>query len=671
MSVIDEIKARIDIVELVSETVQLRRSGKNHTGFCPFHPNQRTPAFVVFADSGTWRCFGQCNEGGDIFKFVMKKEGWDFSEALRYLAERAGVPLHAPSAEDQAAAEEGDHLRALLEDAVVFYKHQLLNTAAGKAALEYLRQKRGLKDDTLEAFGIGYAPASYDAVMKHFMQAGHSQEDLLAAGLLSERPADPNAEGRQAAARIYDRFRHRIMIPIRDERGRMAGFGARILNPDDVPKFLNSPQSPIFDKGHLLYGLDRARKPIRAQDQAVIVEGYLDVIALHQAGFANVVSPMGTALTERQIGLLKRYSRNIVLALDPDAAGDKATLRGLQIARQAMDHEADPVFDARGLLGYEARLQADIRVATLPDGLDPDEVVNRDPEAWKLLLANARPVVVHVMETLAAGRNLDDPKVKTELAAQVMPLIQDIANPIERDTYRQRLARLLRVSEQAMLEYMPAQPRRRPNIPGRIQQPRPGAPGGEPGAAPASAGEAGAKHPAEVREAASSYLIEAHCLGILLRRPDLLYQVDRRMQSKRLPRLSPDDFIHSDHQAILRLFQESVEQDMADPQNFVFNSLSLPMMDLADGLLARTEKLDPNDERVLDDLMRGLLTLRRRRIDQEFEYRRFVLVEAQEGGDLKATQDAQSVVQLAQARRSIDEALKEYTSRLQTNSRNY
>ena len=200
------------------------------------------------------------------------------------------------------------------------------------------------------------------------------------------------------------------MFPIRDERGRMAGFGARILNPNDVPKFLNSPQTALFDKGRLLYGLDRARKQIRSVDQVVIVEGYLDVIALHQAGFANAVSPMGTALTEHQLYLLKRFTRRIVLALDPDAAGDKATLRGLQIARQAMDHEKDPVFDARGLLGYEARLQADIRVTTLPAGMDPDEVVNRDPKEWERILENARPIVIHVMETLAAQRDLDDPK---------------------------------------------------------------------------------------------------------------------------------------------------------------------------------------------------------------------------------------------------------------------
>ncbi len=322
MSTIDEIKARIDIVELVTETVQLRRSGKSYTGFCPFHPNSRTPAFVVFPESGTWRCFGQCNEGGDIFKYVMKKEGWDFAEALRYLAERAGVQLKPPTAQEQAAAEEHDDLRNLLEEALTFYRHNLMNSPAGQAALEYLHQKRSLQNDTIEAFGLGYAPNAWEAAMAHFKSKGFTVEQLLACGLVTER--EPGESSQKSG--VYDRFRNRLMFPIRDERGRMAGFGARILNPDDVPKFLNSPQTALFDKGHLLYGLDRARKAIRTEDQAVIVEGYLDVIALHQAGFTNTVSPMGTALTEHQLYLLKRFSRRIVLALDPDAAGDKATL---------------------------------------------------------------------------------------------------------------------------------------------------------------------------------------------------------------------------------------------------------------------------------------------------------------------------------------------------------
>ena len=220
-----------------------------------------------------------------------------------------------------------------------------------------------------------------------------------------------------------------MMIPIRDENGRMTGFGARILDPNDFPKFMNSPETPLFSKSRLLYGLDRARKPIRAANQAVIVEGYLDVIAVHQAGFENVVSPMGTALTEDQLRLLKRFSRRIVLALDPDAAGQKAVLRGLEAARQSLDHADELRFDARGLLRHEARLQADLRVASMPDELDPDEIVQRDPEQWKSLIENAQPIVVHVMETLAAGRDLEDAKVKSEIAAQVLPSDRRPAQP--------------------------------------------------------------------------------------------------------------------------------------------------------------------------------------------------------------------------------------------------
>ena len=633
-SVIDEIKARIDIVDLVSETVQLRHSGRNYTGFCPFHSNTRTPAFAVFPETGTWRCFGQCNEGGDIFGYVMKKEGWDFSEALRYLADKAGVQLKPPSPQEQAAAEEGDHLRALLEEAVTFYRHQLLNTPAGNSALGYLRQ-RGLQDAAIEAFGLGYAPDSWDATGAHFKSRGYAEKDMLDAGLVSERDSGG----------VHDRFRHRVMFPIRDERGRMAGFGARILNPEDVPKFLNSPQTPIFDKSRLLYGLERARKSIRSQDQAVIVEGYLDVVALHQAGYTNTVSPMGTALTEHQLYLLKKLTRRIVLALDSDAAGDKATLRGLQVARQALDHESDPVFDARGLLGYEARLQADIRVTTLPEGMDPDDIVNRDAQEWQRILEAAKPVVMHVMETLAASQDLDDPKAKSEIAAQVLPLIQEVPSPVERDTYRQRLARLLRVDESALMSEPVAArrpPRRRTAPPGGEQKP---------------------KLELVQSPAASNYALEAYALGVLLRRPDLLYRVDREMQKFGLPRLAPTDFLHADNQAILRLLQESIAQDMAEPLNYILNNLSLPMMEVADDLLARTEKMDPSDERVLSDLLRALLDLRSRNLRQDIEYLRHLMVDAQQQGDLRVEQYRQTMQNHAIALNRLDQARGHYTSR--------
>src|SRR5512145_1561076 len=439
MSVIDEIKSKVDIVDLVSEAgVKLRHAGRNYTGFCPFHDNKHSPSFVVWPESGTWCCFGQCNEGGDVFKFVMKRENLDFKEALDKLAARAGVEVPTFTKQTPEQKEDYDKLRILLEDAIIFYRSHLM---ANKPLLNYLRQKRGLTDFSIETFGLGYAPNAWDSTLVHFTQRGYSEQDLAEAGLVSLRDSGG----------FYDRFRNRLMIPIRDENGRMTGFGARIVDPNDVPKFLNSPETPVFTKGHLLYGLERARKPIRTADQAVIVEGYLDVIALHQAGFANVVSPMGTALTEHQLYLLKRFTRRIVLALDPDAAGNKATLRGLQIARQALDREDELVFDARGLLSHEARLQADIRVTTLPPGMDPDDVVNRDPKEWERILADAKPIVIHVMETLAASRDLDDPKVKEEIATQVLPLIEDVPSSIERDTYRQRLARLIRVDERALL----------------------------------------------------------------------------------------------------------------------------------------------------------------------------------------------------------------------------
>jgi DNA primase len=499
-----------------------------------------------------------------------------------------------------------------------------------------------LRDETLEAFGLGYAPQSWEALTSYFTSKGIAPRELLEAGLVSERESGG----------VYDRFRHRVMFPIRDERGRMAGFGARILNPEDMPKFLNSPQTALFDKGRLLYGLDRARRAIRAADQAVIVEGYLDVIALHQAGYENAVSPMGTALTEHHLRLLKRFSQRIVLALDPDAAGDQATLRGLEVARQAMDREAELSFDARGLLAQEARLQADIRVTTLPPGMDPDEVVNRDAAEWQRLVAEARPVVIHVMETLATGKNLDDPKVKSEIAAQVLPLIADVPSPIERDTYRQRLARLLRVSEDSVFAAT------RSTRAGRS---------GSRARSPVSAPRQGEKRTAVAQPGlltSSTYAVEAHALGVLMRRPDLLYRVNRALHEHGLSSLSADDFQHVDHQAIIRLLSQSVDQDNAEPLNYVLNGLSLPMMEIADSLLAHTERLDPSDERVLADVLRAILDLRQRAVRQSMEYLRFLMEDAQEQGDLKATQYRQTMVQHTLIMQRLNKAMGYYTSRV-------
>jgi DNA primase len=632
MSSIDEIKSRIDIVDLVSETVQLRRTGKNHTGFCPFHPNTRTPSFVVFPATGTWRCFGQCNEGGDIFSFMMKKQNWDFQETLKYLADRAGVQLKPPTPEELVAEEEHGQLRAILEEAASYYHYQLRNTPEGQKALTYLKS-RGLSDEIIETFGLGYAPNSHEGIIRYFKNKGRSDTNLKEVGLVSER--DDGS--------IYDKFRHRIIFPIRDSRGRMAGFGGRVLNPDDIPKFLNSPQTAVFDKSALLYGLEHARTPIRALDQVVIVEGYLDVIALHQAGFTNTVSPMGTALTEHQLRMLKRLTHRFILALDPDAAGDKATLRGLQIARQTMDRESELVFDARGLVAHESRLQADIRVTTLPAGMDPDDVVKADPAAWQSILENAKPVVIHVMETLASGRNVDDPKTRSEIAGQVLPLINEVPDPIERETYRQRLARLIKVDERLLTggESTGSTKRRRP----RPTQ--------------AKAGD----HKPEITFLAGNALLEAHILGILVRRPEMVFYVDRALHESHLIHISRLDFELAEYQAIFELVQASISQDQSEPMHYVLNGLSLPLMEIVDNLLERTEKLDPKDDRVLEDVMRALLEIRRRQVSEEMNQVRFQMDEATIAGDIRTKEYEERIAKCSRMLRNIHQAREHFTNR--------
>ena len=630
MSVTEEIKARIDIVDLVSETVKLRRTGKNYTGFCPFHPNSRTPAFVVFPDSGTWRCFGQCNEGGDIFRFVMKKEGWDFPQALRVLAEKAGVQLEAQTPEKKAEEEQYARLRGLMEDAVTFFRYHLLQTPAGKSALEYLLEKRGLTLQTIEAFGLGYAPDAWDTLLNYFTAKDYSPQELLDVGLVTEA---------QETSRVYDRFRHRITFPIRDMAGRMCGFGARILRPDDIPKFLNSPQTVLFDKGRLLYGLDLARKPIRAQDQVVIVEGYLDVIALHQAGFSNAVSPMGTALSEDQIRMLKRFTRRIVLALDPDAAGVKATLRGLETARQAMDRSDETVFDARGLVRHEARLQADVRVTTLPEGMDPDDVVLRDPEEWARIVAEAQPVVIHVMETLAVGRDLDDPKTKSEIADQVLPLIEDVPNAIERDAYRQRLARLLRVDERALVgAQAPAvrTGRRAPRIP-RAQKTQ----------AP----------DLTVGLDQIARKLEAHALRLLLRQPDAVDMLDRSLQSAGLSRLGVTDFEYTEHQILGKVVLESLDQDEMEPAHYIQENLPESVQDLAGELLMPMPEGEPITDRLVDDLVHTIVRLRLVRVSDTLNQLRYMQEELQQQGDLTLGPYQESFFQFQQIRNRLDQAL--------------
>ena len=367
----EEIKQRLDIVDVIGETVSLHKAGRNYKALCPFH-TEKTPSFFVFPDRQSWHCFGACSTGGDIFAFVMKKNDLDFSGALRLLAERAGITLRQKA----IAAEKKERERLWLanEAAVTFFHHALLNTHAGEPALNYLAM-RGIDRETAEDFQLGYSPDSWDALREHLKGRGFGEAELLQAGLLVE-----SEHG------LYDRFRNRVIFPIRDERGRVAGFGSRSLvvathdppegavqaaSSDDSPKYVNTPQTPIFDKGNILYGLDRAKEHIRRSDLAVVVEGYMDVIAAHQHENGNVVASMGTALTERQVNLLRQLTDNLVLAFDPDEAGRTASERGTRVA-------------------YE--LGANIRVLQLPGGQDPDQIIRSSPQEWRSLVTEAKPL---------------------------------------------------------------------------------------------------------------------------------------------------------------------------------------------------------------------------------------------------------------------------------------
>jgi DNA primase len=589
MNNIEEIKARIDIVDLVSETVKLRRAGKNYTGFCPFHANTRTPAFVVFPDSGTWRCFGECNEGGDIFKFVMKKEGWDFPETLRYLAEKAGITLEPVTPKKKEENEYIEKLRSILEDAVIFFRHHLTQTENGKIALTYLKQKRLLNDKTIETFELGYAPDTWEAGLDYFHRKNISDKELMDCGLITKRN---EADG------YYDRFRNRIVFPIRDASQRICGFGARALSNEDMPKYLNSPQTLLFDKSALLYGLDKARKPIRTADQVIIVEGYFDVIGLYQAGFQNAVSPMGTALTPVQMRHVKRYTRKIVLALDPDSAGEKATLKGLEVARETMDHSSEFVFDPRGLVRSEARLDADIRVCSLPDGLDPDEIALQDAARWQSILEAAKPIITHVIDTLIIGKDLDDPKTKSGIAEKVIPLIKDVPNAVERDSYRQQLAKILHVSEQSLFSISEVQYINK----GRPRRQR-------------TVVEADSLETQVKAERNKYYNLEKHVILLLIKKPDMVYDLDRYLKKNELPPLSEADMEFGDLQSMLTLILESLKQIDIDAEDYINASLPEDMSWLKtelEELILKPE--NTTQEAIFTDLVQTLLNLRKNKV---------------------------------------------------------
>lgn len=410
MSVIDEVKQKTDIVEIIGQYATLKKAGKNLTALCPFH-SEKHPSFFVYPEQQSWHCFGACNTGGDVFSFIMKKESLDFGEALRLLADRAGVvlPAYSARAEDK---EEKDELYKVNEAAALYYNNLLINSPGAEKARAYV-ESRGFTDQTVGDFQLGFSLDSWEALKKYLAEKGYSEETMLSAGLLVQ--ADDG--------QTHDRFRGKLMFPIRDSRGRTLGFGARVLD-DSLPKYVNSPQTPVFDKSSILYGIDRAASAIRKQDMAIIMEGYMDVITAHQNGISNAVASMGTAVTESQVNTLKRLSKNMVLALDADAAGEEAMLRGV---------------------GYENILNAEIRVVVMPEGKDPDDVIKEDVKSWQELVDNAVPIVDYTFDIVISRLDLTTARDKSLAVDRLLPIVAEINNPVRQAHYMQKLAGLVKV----------------------------------------------------------------------------------------------------------------------------------------------------------------------------------------------------------------------------------
>ncbi len=470
-SLIDTIKAKIDVVDEVGLVVALRKSGKSLQGHCPFH-NERTPSFHVFPESQTWRCFG-CQEGGDVFTFVEKQQGVDFPEALRYLAEKAGVSLEAYSSPNPERERETnalkERLRKLNEDAVLWFHQMLLRSKEAAEARAYL-QSRGVSSESVIAFSLGYAPDHWDALSGYLLGQGYTEQELVDGGLARTREmakvgSSVRVSGEEQGGGVYDYFRGRIIFPIRDMRGRVIGFGGRALG-DGQPKYLNSPQTLLFEKNSVLYALDMARDAIKLAKQVVIVEGYVDAVIAHQYGTKQTVACIGSAITEKHIQQIKKLTKQVTLALDPDAAGVAATEHGIQEALKAFDRTVVPVpvvannrsaaskgyqrNEPRGMIRLEETVDAEINVLQLPAGEDPDEVIRRDFVAWTYAVAHPLPLIDYYFVARTAGLNLREPADKTEAAKRLLPVIGSISDRVKRDIYLRKLATMISIEERSL-----------------------------------------------------------------------------------------------------------------------------------------------------------------------------------------------------------------------------
>ncbi|MDD4333139.1 MAG: DNA primase [Patescibacteria group bacterium] len=416
----DEIKSKLDIVDIIRDYIPLKAAGVNFRANCPFH-HEKSPSFIVSPEKQIWHCFG-CGKGGDVISFVMDIEGLSFIEALRMLAPKAGITLVRQNPE---LTSKRNRLLDILEISVKYYHKILLSNAQAGAAKEYLA-KRGLSDNTIDEWQIGYSPDSWDDLIILLKSRGFTDNEIFLAGMSVKK---------EGMGRFYNRFRDRIMFPIFDINGAPVAFSARV-NPakeatEKMGKYINSPQTMVYDKSKILFGLDKAKMAIKANNLAIIVEGQMDAITAHQNGFKNIIASSGTALTGEQINLIKRYTDNIALAFDADTAGELAADRGI---REAMAKEMN------------------IKVIEVPLGKDPDECIKSNPTEWKKAVTAAKPMMQYYFDKIFANLDLSTVDNRRETAKKLLPTIFKLGNAIEKDYWLKKLSAKIDVEENILRE---------------------------------------------------------------------------------------------------------------------------------------------------------------------------------------------------------------------------
>jgi DNA primase len=644
-----EVKSKLSVVDVVGETVQLKKAGTTYKGLCPFH-GEKTPSFTVTPARDSWKCFG-CGEGGDIFSFVMKRDGTSFPEALKVLAAKAGVELDERTTREDARKK---RLRDVLESAIAFYHAVLTGSKVGAAALDYLHD-RGFSDETIAKYQLGWAPGGWDTLARQLA----SRRDIRGEELVEVGLAQPRQSGRGG---VYDRFRERVIFPIRDANGSPVGLGGRLLPQDDGtatgmangrglqkdrgdapashrsdgPKYLNSPATPLFDKSRTLYLVDKAKGPIRKSGQAVIVEGYTDALMAHQAGFDNVVASLGTALTPGQVALLTRYAKKIALAYDVDAAGEKAGTFGATALEALIGQLA--VADT----GVELD---EVKVVRLPDGKDPDEVVRETPDLWREEVRTAQPIVDYLIDFHARQVDLKTPGGKARFIDAIAPTLRAIPNPVMRDAYLQAIHARSGIEERSILEVLHRRPGPAEHATGRIT-------------ADAVLASADSLPVEQILQAISP--VEQELLSMLLQAPD--------QQLRAVDQLGPDQL---PNELARQLFRAIVLQRAPNDQGIrppfslstLIGGLDDATREVAQAILKSARSIDGiPSERLSYAVDRCLLQLERDRLDERAEFVGSELIAAEARGDRDVL--GQLLVlqrQNNEARRSVDRQIEQAT----------